>query len=961
MAAGFRIEGGSSTTNVPNVINNNLQVTLPGYSGVGVEYGSGLTAAPAIFSEVDNGSIIASREILSPEVDKDYRLRVAHDNMLDQEQFADTAQNTNKFTHAFTTLTATESTSGLLTNSGNITTTTTGMTFGTFAMFPVGGTQTVVCETSVAFSAQPNANTVIDFGMFQRGASTAFAPLDGVYFRMSSTGMQGVVVSNGGAETTTAVFPSALGAGTYTYTNNSFNRFLIQVNNVSVSFWINNYKYGEIPTPVGAAFPCLSRALPWSVRHAIVGGTAGAATQATIRDYKVYLRGPSYGDALGTVGNRVLGSYAGLSGGTMGQLVAGTVTSGTLVKPTAAVPVNTSLAANLPNSLGGRILEQLSSGLAANVDGIFASYTVPAGSATAQGRRLKVTGIKLSGFVSTVVVGGPANTEWYIAFGHTADSLATAESASFATGTTKAPRRVMLPELSTVMGAAAAAGSLLVQPAYVSLFDQPIYVNPGERIALVGNKTITTAITSGVLSFSYQFIYSWEQQSVSLLLKKATSLVTRSADVRQTLADDTIESCAFKYTLLVPVTNTYTDNFTGTAATLLTAHTPDSGGSWTAGTGSSGNAVLDGTGNVYDQFGNAPWFYWSQDPLSADYDVVVKVKVDVSGSQGHGCIARQSTSANTHYRVFWHGGVGDWLLYKNVAGTATQIGNFTGSAPTTEKTLTLRCTGSTITVLLDGTQIISVTDSAVSGAGRPGIFTNGTNSNCYSTQWQFIEQGTAEQRTAVLCCVTEGDDTLSSTATLSSTGVNATLAVTEDGDTLSSAAVLALQATLAKTEADDTLSSAAVLALQATLGVTEGDDTLSSTATLSSGITATLAVTEGDDTLSSAAVLAVQATLSVTEGNDTLSSASVIAIQATLAKTEDDDTLASTATLTASGGIAATLAVTLADDTLSSDSTITQPVLNGSVYTLNEKIRRDDEQAMRLIIEAFNKLAAQEI
>ena len=77
--------------------------------------------------------------------------------------------------------------------------------FGTHAQFPVGGTLTLACETSVAFSAQPNANTVIDFGLFQRGASAAFAPLDGVYFRMNSAGMFGVV-NSGGVETTTAVF-----------------------------------------------------------------------------------------------------------------------------------------------------------------------------------------------------------------------------------------------------------------------------------------------------------------------------------------------------------------------------------------------------------------------------------------------------------------------------------------------------------------------------------------------------------------------------------------------------------------------------------------------------------------------------------------------------------------------------------------------------------------------------------
>jgi len=376
-------------------------------------------------------------------------------------------------------------------------------------MFPVGGTQTTICETSVAFSAQPTANVVFDFGLFQRGATTAFAPLDGVYFRLSSSGLQGVI-NSAGTETTTSVFPLSGGTGTFVYANNAVNRYLIQVNNVSTSFWINNFKYGEIPTQVGANFACKSQALPWSFRHAIVGGAAGSALQAVVSDYRIFVRGENFDDTLGAVNNRVLGSYQGLSGGTMGQLVAGTVTSGTLVKPTAAVPLNTSLAANLPASLGGRIYEALTAGLAVNTDGIFASYTVPAGSSTVQGRRLRVNGIKLSGFVSTVVVGGPANTEWYIAFGHTADSLATAESTSMASGTTKAPRRIMLPELTTTITAAQAVDTRISQIQSETTFVNPIYVNPGERIALVGNRTATAALTAGVLSMSYQFDYSWE-------------------------------------------------------------------------------------------------------------------------------------------------------------------------------------------------------------------------------------------------------------------------------------------------------------------------------------------------------------------------------------------------------------------------------------------------------------------
>lgn len=502
--------GGSNTANVANVdATYNLMTKTPGYTSAGVAIGGGEhnSGAVSIYSGVDDGQYSGVREVLSPETDKDYRLRVAMDTLMDIEEFVDTAQNTGKFIHAFTTLTATMSTAGLLTNSGNITTTTTGMAFSSNVFVPVGGTQTYVCETSLAFTAQPNANTVIDFGGMLRGAANPFLPLDGAFFRLTSAGLFGVV-SKAGTETTTSVFVNLEGGGT-PYANNQNYRFLIQCNNVSTSFWVNNYKYGEILAPGGGGFPCQTRSLAWGIRHAIVGGAAGAATQALVTGYRVFIRGAQFADQLSRAQARAVGTYQGLSGGTMGQLIAGTVTSGTLVKPTAAIPANTSLVANLPNNLGGRIYEQLTAGLAANVDGIFASYTVPAAAVGVQARRLVVYGIKLSGMVSTVVVGGPAFTEWYVAFGHTADSLATAETASFATATTKAPRRVMLPELTTNMGAAAAAGTLLVQPSYVAMFEAPIIVDPGHRIALVGNKTITTAITSGILAYTYQFIYDW--------------------------------------------------------------------------------------------------------------------------------------------------------------------------------------------------------------------------------------------------------------------------------------------------------------------------------------------------------------------------------------------------------------------------------------------------------------------
>jgi hypothetical protein len=502
MALDANVVGGASGLRQEVDSNLNAFARLPGYDALGVARGGGDGNSACNFGEIDNGTVFGARTVLSGEVDDDYRQRVAHDNWLDEETFIDTAQNTGKHSHTFTTLTATMSTAGLLTNSGNITTTTTGMTFGTFAMFPVVGTQTLVCETTAAFTAQPNANQVIDFGIFQRGASTPFAPLDGAYFRMSSTGFQGVINVNG-TETTTAVFPLSGGTGTFVISLNTAYKWLIQTNNVKTTFWINNVKYGEIINPVGAGGPCLSRALPWSVRHAIAGGTAGSALQMLIKGYRIILRGPQYADSLGTVCNRVYGAYQGLSGGTLGTI--GTYTNST--NPTAAVPTNTTLAVGAAGLLN-QAWETFT--LAVNTDGILLSYQVPAGSTTIQGRRLRVTGVKLSSFVQTVLVGGPCNRVFALAFGGTTVSLATAETGSFVTATAKTRRIVLLPELTQVITAAQAVSTMISQPqGSISMFPEPIFVNPGEFVQVI-EKIIGTVGTSGTIVNHIQLIYSWE-------------------------------------------------------------------------------------------------------------------------------------------------------------------------------------------------------------------------------------------------------------------------------------------------------------------------------------------------------------------------------------------------------------------------------------------------------------------
>lgn len=496
------IETGSEATGTATVDqDNNLQVVSPGFTSDGTPRGGGSLNAEAIYSEVDDGTSTGVRETLSPEVDKDYRLRVANDYVMDQELFNYTAQNTGKHTFTFTTLAATIGASGITTNSGSITTINTGLTFGTFAMFPVGGTQNIVCENSVGFTAQPLSNVIIDFGLFLRGATTAFAPLDGMYFRLNSSGMLGVINTNG-SETTVALTIDQ-GENLFTYTNNAVNRYLIQTSNVSTTFWVNNIKVGEIPNPAGTNFACKAQALPWSFRHAIVGGAAGGVLQAIFSDYRVHIRGPQYADSLGSVGNRVYGSYQGLSGGTMGSLA----NYANSANPVAAVPTNTTAA--LGTGLGGQFWETAS--LAVNTDGIICSYQVPAGTALVQGRRLKITGINLASYIQTVIAGGPFVSQYSLAFGHTAVSLATAESASMATATTKAPRRIALPDFTQVVTAAQAASTLVSQPggSDIDFEESPIYVNPGEFVALV-TKHVGTVGTSGTIAHVVKFDYSWE-------------------------------------------------------------------------------------------------------------------------------------------------------------------------------------------------------------------------------------------------------------------------------------------------------------------------------------------------------------------------------------------------------------------------------------------------------------------
>lgn len=447
------------------------------------------------FGENDSGDITGNILLRSGEVDVDYRQRVSQDVILDDEVFNYTAQNTGKHFYQNTTMTNSWTAWQLTTNSGSTTATITGTQFVTYAMFPVLGTTTLSIDTELGFSAQPQANTFIEFGIGIPWTTTT-SPSDGVFFRLNASWLQGIASFNG-AETSSGIFPASNGTWTWTYTNSKRYQFICYITPVEAVFWVNDWTgaeaLGTIPLPSGQSRMMMSSAAQFFIKHRITGGAAGWVIQATVGAYNVRLGGTNLSTTPSISGSRIMWSYQGFSWGTMGGL--SKYTNNT--NATAAVPTNTTAA--LGTGLGGEFWE--TDTLAVNTDGIIQSFQVPAGTVNTQGKRLVIRWLYIDTFVQTALTGGGYNEIWTLNFGHTAVSLATAEAAA-----TKARRVIPIGSRSVASWAAALTQ---LPRMYLDLWDNPAFVNPWEFVA-VAKKKIGTAPTAWVMAHLISYIYGWE-------------------------------------------------------------------------------------------------------------------------------------------------------------------------------------------------------------------------------------------------------------------------------------------------------------------------------------------------------------------------------------------------------------------------------------------------------------------
>jgi hypothetical protein len=498
--AGAKIGFGSGSTELTEK-GGFAKVTLPDLIAEPSSVGAAVMA-----SENDSGAFTGTPFLYSPESDVDYRLRVSIDTLLDSENFNYTAQNTGKFNMAATTVAPTHTLSAFNTNPTNVGTSGGGVIYRSYTTFPVLGTGTLALDVEFALSAAPVTNNLKEIGLFTPSSTLATSPIDGVFLRITSAGIQGII-SYSGTEASTGIIPIAFGSGTpYSLTANKRYQFIIYVCQREVFFWVNSGAGADciarLVTPTGFGQPTALSSMPFCVRD-YNSSTATTPPNLMLSNYSVRVGGSNVANLIASNTNAFNGGYQGGSGGVIGSLLFGTVTTGSIVAPTAVVPTNTTCA---NTGLGGTVYETTS--IASGTDAIMLSYqlpTVPTATASTYSspRRLRITGVSLSSFCVALLTGGGYMSKWYIAFGHTAVSLQTGEAA-----TTKAPRRVLLPFMQSV-SAAQAANTLITQNTYSFTFNNPIYVNAGEFVQLV-KTNIGTAASAGTIGHNIVLDYCWE-------------------------------------------------------------------------------------------------------------------------------------------------------------------------------------------------------------------------------------------------------------------------------------------------------------------------------------------------------------------------------------------------------------------------------------------------------------------
>lgn len=178
------------------------------------------------------------------------------------------------------------------------------------------------------------------------------------------------------------------------------------------------------------------------------------------------------------------------------------------------------------------------------------------------------------------------------------------------------------------------------------------------------------------------------------------------------------------------------DSFTGVDGTTLQAHSAN----WVEHPSSAGGDMLITANRLQQRVSGEGFYYHSASPSSADYSVSSDFYV-VSYSpafNASGVVGRVSTSANTFYHAR-HRISGGWELYKRLSGTFTLLGSQTISTPAVGGTYNIKLdmVGSTIRLLADGVELVSIADASITAAGKSGLRISNASAQTTSEGFHF--------------------------------------------------------------------------------------------------------------------------------------------------------------------------------------------------------------------------------
>lgn len=475
--SGLRLEGFSGVVMEVDA-NRNLNVNLP-VDAMQAGY-------VQLAGEVGNVNDPAGKVSRVARMSAQGRLAVGQAVQLFNEVFSYAAQNTALFTVPNSVMTAIFAGGYATLNANASVNANAYVILRTHQFFTCPSDLALYVEWDMMLTVVPQANCTIDCGWMQ--ANTTVAATDGVYFRYDTTGVLKAVVNLNGTEVM---------SGALTVTNPGVaNKYKIVVEADEVLFYINDALQANIPNSTTYVRPTYANSQPFMVRTYNAGLAPALGNPIKVGYVFVGLQdagglGRTQAHNSASVGGM---SHQGQSGHTMGSTALFTNN----LAPGAGVAMTNTTAA-LGSGLGGQFSALPT--LAANTDGIVCSYQVPLPTANVPGKSLYITGVHVESVVSTALTGGPVVYVYSLAFGHTAVSLATAESVS-----TKAPRRIPLGveafDVSSAVGTNGSNNGVITQ------FTSPICVQPGEFVQVVA-KNIGTVTTLGVISFIVMFDGYW--------------------------------------------------------------------------------------------------------------------------------------------------------------------------------------------------------------------------------------------------------------------------------------------------------------------------------------------------------------------------------------------------------------------------------------------------------------------